>query len=342
MNRRDFIAGSLGFGTATCLADVGTRATGTGQIRFLAFADIHYESTGRWPHPDREWLDRILRRAVDAKADFVISLGDMTFGPVTDAERDYVRHYNSFGPIPTYHVYGNHEYERVTPEELDALYGLARGYYSFDKKGFRFIVLDPHYVLKDGVCRRFFKRCSYKEEKRDRMLPPDQIDWLRKTVLESPYPCVVFSHESIERIRGGISNRKEVLEIFAEANAKRPGTVRLVVNGHEHKDNLRILDNVAYLDLNSATYDIEKSHTAYPEAFRKKCHAAGYTLTWNDPLSAVVTLSQDGNLRIDGTESSFYLGVTPEMAGWRGDSCGRITTPRIQSADMRFRYVIGQ
>jgi len=89
MNRRDFITGSLGFGATTCLAGTDSTAADKGHVRFLAFADIHFESTGRWPHPEREWLDRILQRAVDAKVDFIISLGDMTFGPVTDAERDY-------------------------------------------------------------------------------------------------------------------------------------------------------------------------------------------------------------------------------------------------------------
>lgn len=339
MKRRDFLAGGIGLGSMACLAGAGSAAANDGRVRFLAFADIHYESTGRWPHPERAWLDRILQRAVDAKADFVISLGDMTFGPVTDEERAYVRHYNSFKPIPTYHVYGNHEYERVTPEELDRVYGLSRGWYSFEKNGFRFVVLDPHYIMKEGVCRRFFKRCSYKEEKLDRMLPPEQLAWLRKTVVGSPRPCVVFSHESIERVRGGISNREEVLAIFAEANAKHPGTVRLVINGHEHKDYLRLLDGIAYLDLNSASYDIERNHKAYPEEFRRRCSAAGYVLTWNDPLSAVITLSQDGDMKIEGCESSFYLGVTPKMAGWRGDGCGRVTTPRVQSADLRFRYV---
>ena len=39
--------------------------------------------------------------------------------------------------------------------------------------------------------------------------------------------------------RGAIQSRREVLEIFAEANRRRAGTVRLVINGHEHKDYFR-------------------------------------------------------------------------------------------------------
>ena len=58
--------------------------------------------------------------------------------------------------------------------------------------------------------------------------------------MDSPFPCVVFSHESIERGRSGIDNRAEIRALFAEANARRPGTVRLAINGHEHKDYFRM------------------------------------------------------------------------------------------------------
>ena len=338
-SRKAFLGGMAAFaGAAVARAATPAGGDSSDTVRFLAFADIHYAPSGFWPHGNREWLDRVLKRAVDAKADFVMSLGDLTFGPSNDRIRDYVRHYNDFKPVKTYHTYGNHEFESVTPEELDEVYGLKSGYYSFDLKGFRFVVLDPHYHMKDGRLVRFCKRCSYPEEKVCYVLPPDQLAWLRETVVGSPYPCVVFSHESIERDRGAIQSRKEVLEIFAEANARRAGTVRLVVNGHHHKDYFRVRDGIACLDLNSASYDIAGNHTAYPEEFRRRCGAARCILTWNDPLSAVITLTGSGGLRIDGMESSYYLGVTPEMAGWGCDDCGRPTSARVQSVDLSFNY----
>lgn len=348
-NRRGFIVGgassvfsiaALGASESNQQADYP--AEEDGGVRFLAFADIHYCPSGFWPHASQEWLDRVLERAVLLKADFVMSLGDLTFGPGNRAVRDYVDHYNSFKPVKTYHTYGNHDFECVTPDELDEVYGLKSGYYSFDCRGFRFVVLDPHYYLKDGKYCRFSKRCSYPELSKlgllTRIIPPDQMEWLRQTVVDSPLPCVVFSHESIERGCSGIDNRAMVRSIFAEANARRPGTVRLAINGHEHKDYFRMLDGVAYLDLNSASYDVNKDHDAYPESFRKQCESAKCILTWNDPINAVITLTPSGGLKIDGMSSSFYLGVTPEMAGWGCDSDGRITTPNVQSIDMHLKY----
>ena len=341
LNRREFLAGAAAMGAAASVR-AARPVDGERGVRFLAFADIHYAASGFWPHASQEWLDRVLERAVSSKADFVMSLGDFTFGPAKAKEREYVAHYNGFKPVKTYHTYGNHEYECVVPEVLDEVYGLKSGYYSFDLGGFRFVMLDPHYYLKDGKYCRFHKRCSYPELSKQKIptfvIPPEQMEWLRQTVVGSPLPCVVFSHESIERGRSGIYNRAEVRAIFAEANARRPGTVRLAINGHEHKDYFRMLDGVAYLDLNSASYDIAGNHTAYPEEFRKRCGSAKCILTWNDPLSAVVTLTPSGGLKIEGMTSTYYLGVTPEMAGWKCDPDGRATTPKVQSVDMKISY----
>lgn len=343
MNRREFIlGGSSAVGAMTLAGGCSTLAGGSGAdgegVRFLAFADIHYASSGFWPHRDWAWLDRVLARAVDAKCDFVMDVGDMTFGPRTQDECDYVRHYNAFKPVKTYHTYGNHEYEGVTPEKLAEVYEMPKNYYSYDCKGFRFIALDPHYRLVDGRYELFHKRCSYPGEKRQRSLGPVQLAWLRETVLGSPHPCVIFSHESFERIGDGVDESAEVRALFAEANAACPGKVRLCVNGHDHVDNFRILDGVTYLDLNSASYAIWSDHKGYPEDFRKQCGSARCILTWNDPISAVITMTPGGRLKIDGMKSSFYLGVTPEAVGWKKDAAGRAFTPDVQSVDLTMNY----
>ena len=43
-------------------------------------------------------------------------------------------------------------------------------------------------------------------------------------------------------------------------------------------------------------------------------------------------------MKIEGMTSTYYLGVTPKMAGWGYHRDGRITTPKVQSIDMNFRY----
>ena len=337
-NRREFLKGASLVGTAAALGDAGAAVPSVGgdAVTFCAFADIHYSQDDFWPHANRAWLDRILDRAVARRADFVVSLGDMSFNPVRD--RVYEAYYRDFKPVKTYQVLGNHEFESGTYKEIAPVMGLPNNYYSWDCRGFRFIALDPHYHWKDGKLVHFEKRCSYPEEKTGfYFLPPDQMEWLRETILGSPHPCVILSHESLER-HNGIHGRQEVLDLFAEANRACPGKVRLCINGHEHKDSFRFIDGIAYLDLNSASYDISRDHTAYPEEFRKRCGSARCILTWNDPLSAIITLGTDGTMRIDGARSSFYLGVTPEMAKWSPDAYGRIASPVIQSVDLKVAY----
>ena len=57
MNRREFIlGGSSAVGAMTLAGGCSTLAGGSGAddegVRFLAFADIHYASSGFWPHRD--------------------------------------------------------------------------------------------------------------------------------------------------------------------------------------------------------------------------------------------------------------------------------------------------
>ena len=123
------------------------------------------------------------------------------------------------------------------------------------------------------------------------------------------------------------------------------GKVRLVINGHHHCDYLRILENVVYFDLNSASFywmGSKYSHQNYPDSF---FDANGQTpckvswLSWDDPLNAIVTLTADGGIRIDGMKSKFTCGVTPGMCGgFRLDPCSRIVVPDVQSANLRLSY----
>ena len=125
--------------------------------------------------------------------------------------------------------------------------------------------------------------------------------------------------------------------IFAEANAKRPGTVRLVMNGHNHNDNLRILDGIPYWDVNSANYQwFGKRHDKYPSEYVKRHPGSVHILGWTKPLSAILSLWPDGRVRIEGSEADWLFGVTAKAAGFPVcDADGRETHPKILSADFR-------
>ena len=335
----------LGAGAATLLS--GGAAFGASQsaalsgdaVKFCAFADIHYYP-GVFPHDTREWLERVLDRAEKAKVDFIIHMGDFTHKPVLF--KDYVDFYNDFR-IKTYHTVGNHDDDGNSHEETLNAYRLERGYYHFDRGGFRFIVTDTNNCLMDGKWVHYSSSNYYAVGRKNgshiSRVPPEQLEWLKATIESSPYPCIVTSHASYER-ENGSPDRAAVRKIFDEANAKHPGRVRLVINGHHHCDHVRILENIVYLDLNSANYDwIEKTHTAYPEEDVKRWRHARHVIAWNDPVSAIITISQNGHLKVEGQRSTFYRGVTPKMAGLAPvGSLGRLITPNVQSFELTMAY----
>ena len=107
----------------------------------------------------------------------------------------------------------------------------------------------------------------------------------------------------------------------------------MCVNGHFHRDHIRVLNNVIYYDMNSASTDwVEVRHDKYPAEECKKACNLNHTLCFNDPLHAIVTL--EGNtVTIEGMESSMYLGITRPMIGCKEfDNAGRPVTPSVKSA----------
>ena len=333
MKRRDFLKSAVAAAAATA---VPAFAYPKGKVKFCAFADIHF-NPGVWPHGEIAFLDRILARAQSEKTDFTVQLGDFTHRVDRQEELDYIKRYNTFGQ-QAYHVLGNHDGERGEGGYRAAMdeYGMKSNCYSFDVNGWRFLVGDPNYFLLDGRYVHYEGRNLQSAAKTGRVesvccIPLEQVDWIMGTVRESPYPCVFMSHESVER-PGAVSNGTEIRRLFDEINRETPGKVRLVINGHHHCDHVRVMNDIVYLDLNSASYMyFAKRHDRYPREYVKKVAGAANAIIWNDPLSAIVTL--DGSsIKIAGSSSTYYLGVTPQMAGYGSlDGAGRPIVPFVSS-----------
>ena len=352
IGRRSFLsaaamtaAGSFAAGAAPKAAK--GRCDLSGDVKFCVFADIHY-SPGTFPHSTKEWLMKILEHAEQEKCDFIIHCGDFCHRPVQ--EHEYVEVYNAFGSrIPVYHVIGNHDDDGNSHDETLSVYGMNSGHYFFERNGFRFVVLDPNHIrYADGRIEHYSNGNYYKKKKGDVIsyVPPAQLAWLKTTLEESNQPCVLFSHQSLERPAGNsCSNNDEVRAIIDAANAAVPGKVRMAINGHHHSDFHRIIKGVTYFDLNSAHFywiGSAYNNTHYPESFfvehgmkpKPKVHWASYEY----PLHAIVHMTGAGVINVKGTYSHYSLNVTPEMVGFVHDACGRIIPPSVSSfeVDMDF------
>ena len=335
MTRRSFVGGSLAAaaGIAAGAANAAVPSN-SGRVKFLAFADMHY-APGIFPNDSREWLERVLERAKKANSDFVIHAGDFVHDPVKYG--DYVKYYSNAG-IPAYHTLGNHDTEGCTLAQTLEAYGLEKGHYHFDRNGFRFVVLDTNYFRQDGRFVHFeggnYRKIPYSN---NWTIGEDQYEWAEDVLKNSPYPCVVFMHQSCERESGGMPDWARMRGLFRWVNKHKRPKVRLVVNGHHHTDSFRFIDGIPYLDLNSANYKYyAQRHKLYPAEYHKSHRGAGNVIAWDEPISAVITMDSDGYLKIEGQKAKYLYGVSPEKAKF--PKRDRPIKPEIQSLEMTVRY----
>ncbi|MBQ9803541.1 MAG: metallophosphoesterase [Lentisphaeria bacterium] len=305
------------------------------EVKFLVFADLHHYP-GVFYTEARKRLAQIMQRADDEKVDFAVSLGDFNHSVKTFPEIfDDLKNYST----KLYHTLGNHDTDGAALSDALEYYHMPAEYYYFDVNGFRFIVLDTNYY--DSSCGQIhFQYRNYFDFPRTReTMPQKQMDFLKDAIATAPGQCILFSHASLERHHeggGGTANQPQIREIIRQANANGRKVV-LSCNGHHHRDNIRILDNVAYFDVNSASFDwLSKPHELYPEELRKQNELIDHQATFQDALSAIVTVNDDGTIKIDGCKSSFLYGVTREMSpNPICDGSGRPCVAEIQSAHFK-------
>ena len=313
-------------------------------MKFAVLADYHYKK-GLYIPPVSS-LEAILKRAADADADFVIHMGDFSndYAGSPEVVDLYVNNpYN----LPVYGVYGNHELEtgnkmafvnaHLCNRSVSRPEGDRIGYWSTDIGNFRLIGLDTNYSLRsDGVWERNLdgSHCPVRENGKWNSLGPDQLAWLKETVADAAAngkKVLVFTHASLSPQWSPIPDAAEARAIF---NAY-PGTVLLVANGHLHTDHFAVIDNIAYWDVNvvhnggwmphdgyhyaeDMTYDFQdydadgKPKGEVQTLAINTMRQAKNTWFFRDPLSAVVSISENGKIKIEGSATSWVYDIEPD------------------------------
>ncbi len=306
------------------------------KVKFSVFSDIHHLPNVF--HSDAfNRLEIIQKTAEEKQSDFIIHAGDFCHNVLDSA--NLIKKYNNFH-IPSYHCLGNHDSDKDGYEIAKKAYLMENNYYYFDKNGYRIIVLDPNYYEKNGEYINYSYGNYFSNGGSVGLIPPVQLEWLDEVIKNSNNPCILISHQSIERDTNGISNAKEVKEIIDNCNNSKKHSVIMCINGHYHLDHFSILNNVLYFDLNSCSYNwVEPAHNLYPEEYTNKYSLISNTIISNDPIHAVITLSQDTSvgqqITVEGMKSSFFLGKTCEMTSNQlFDSMGRAYEPCVSSLDI--------
>ncbi len=298
--RRKFISSTSLLTASTVIHDLGgLHADNTaGLLRFGLIADIHKDVM----HDADDRLRAFIAHAQQEELDFIIQMGD--FCVPKPENQGFLDIWNGF-ERPSYHVLGNHDtdggYKRA---QTVAFLGMPSRFYSFDRGGFHFVVLDGNDRAPEHVS-------GY-----PRYIATDQLDWLKRDLSAATLPTLVFVHQSIERAHdGGVQNGDDVRQLLELVNADA-GFKKVVAcfSGHHHRDYMRQINGIAYPQINSASYfwvggDYQK--VRYGEAVDKAYPWIKYTVPYKDPLFATVTLDAERNkMTLEGRRSTM-VGPAP-------------------------------
>lgn len=138
---------------------------------------------------------------------------------------------------------------------------------------------------------------------------------------------VLFSHHSLanEFQKRGVANRQEVRAILenADGQGKR---ILMCMNGHDHGDAVVNINDIYYYTLNSMSYiwhGLKETYN-YSYEIHEKYPGLKDMVLYEDGLYAIVSISHDGQLKIEGMRGN-YQNITPRDVGicnnmWNGVS----------------------
>lgn len=275
------------------------------EVRFGICADVHKDIIHDADKRLKTFIDAMNKQQVD----FIVQLGD--FCRPYPANLDFLAIWKQFTG-PSHHVLGNHDTDGgFTREQTLEFWGTKKKYYSFDKSGFHFVVLDGNDVKRENRAPGY-----------PRFIGADQLDWLKDDLERARNFTFLFSHQSLENDQS-IENNAEVRAALENAN-KSAGFQKVVASfsGHHHIDFVKTINNIHYMQINSMSYKWvgdKYRHARFSPEIEKAHPWVSYTIPYKDPLFAIVTLTSGGDLRIEGAKSQF-IPPTPSELDYPTDS----------------------
>jgi len=297
----------------------GADNTAKHRIKFGICTDVHKDIM----HDADTRITEFIQKGSRKDLDFIIQLGD--FCRPYEYNLDFLKIWNSF-PGEKYHVIGNHETDGgFSREQVIKYLNSPSKYYSFDKNGFHFIVLDGNDLNPSTDRAPGYSRYIGEEQKK----------WLINDLRSTSYPVIIFSHQSLEG--DGIENREEIRSIFEKEN-KSAGFKKIIAcfSGHHHTDFAVDINGIIYIQINSISYSWvgEKYQIVrYGKEIDEKYPWIKYTIPYKDPLYAFVRINSKAIL-IRGKKSSF-VGPGPAEMGIPVQPVNNKITPIIRNRKIR-------
>lgn len=219
----------------------------TPDLRVGLITDLHYaDKPSAGSRHYRETLAKLAEAAKQFEQDqpaFVVELGDLIdAADSVDVEQGYLRTINrEFSAIcqERHYVLGNHCVDTLKKEEFLGTVEQEKSYYSFDRDGFHFVVLDSCF-RSDGepYGRRNFQWT-------DANIPAAELEWLQSDLKANDKPVIVFAHQRLDvSNHHGVKNNADVRAILESS-----GSVLAVFQGHSHQNDLKEIGGIHYCTL---------------------------------------------------------------------------------------------
>lgn len=271
ITRREFLkasaigAAGLSFSQLSALAN-----SNDSKIRFGIVTDAHYadidtpETSTRYYRQSLAKMTECVELMNKEKVDFLIELGDFKDAAPKGDQTLTIEYLKTIENIyqqfkgPKYHVLGNHDVDCITKEQFMANIkntGIEDGlcYYSFDKNGVHFVVLDANYRSDDVSYAA--GNYDWKSSK----IPQSQLDWLKQDLQQTKKPAIIFLHQLLDG-EGAVyvDNAPQVRQVLEDN-----GNVLAVFNGHHHVGQYNLINNIHYYTLKAMIKGTGEENNTY-------------------------------------------------------------------------------
>ena len=216
-------------------------------LRIGLITDLHHaDKPAAGSRHYRETLGKLEEAGQQFKqqsVDFVVELGDLIdAADSVDVELKYLQTVNrEFAKVcgDRHYVLGNHCVDTLTKQEFLGAVGQGKSYYSFDRGGMHFVVLDSCF-RSDG---QPYGRKNFQWT--DANLSVDELEWLKADLNANEKPVIVFAHQRLDvKNNHGVKNQAEVRSILEASQ-----NVVAVFQGHSHKNDLHQIGGIHYCTL---------------------------------------------------------------------------------------------
>lgn len=246
LGRRAWLKGTslllLASGTQLAQANFLAVRARVGLVTDMHFADKPAAGT-RYYRETIGKLDEAGKRFRDSPINTLVELGDfIDAAESVEIELKYLSEIQkSFRTLcdDRHHVLGNHCVDTLTKEEFLNGVEQERSYYSFDRNETHFVVLDACF-RSDGTP---YGRKNFQWT--DANIPQEEMRWLKDDLAKTEYPTIVLAHQRLDP--SGNHEIKNSAEVRAILEASRK--VRLVLQGHSHKNDLQEINGIHYCTL---------------------------------------------------------------------------------------------